>query len=341
MPIPVLLIGIGIAAGVVGTGGVIHGGYSRFKAKKTLKEAEKRNLINTENLQRVSEITCSTMDMLGTNELHVLSDFAIFSDLFKQIKNRPEFSKIDKFDISLPEISLKELNKISTGASFLIGSLGGSALGTAAGMAAAGATKATIVTFGKASTGIAIGSLKGVAASNATLAALGGGSIASGGGGIALGTTVLGVSSLGIAILIGGAIFGATGLKQNDKAEEIWLQMLENEREIIVISDYLISLQKEADSYNDILSKLYKLYRQQIELMQAIIDNHPGNISWEDLNDDERIIIENTILVVGVLYNMCKVQLVIESQDNDTNSINKVDIDNAKLEAESIIQRME
>lgn len=53
-------------------------------------------------------------------------------------------------------------------------------------------TTSAVMAFGAASTGTAISSLSGAAATNATLAWLGGGSLAAGGGGMAAGTAVLG-----------------------------------------------------------------------------------------------------------------------------------------------------
>ncbi|TRT83770.1 MAG: hypothetical protein EWV82_09400, partial [Microcystis aeruginosa Ma_AC_P_19900807_S299] len=58
--------------------------------------------------------------------------------------------------------------------------------------AASQGTLGLIGLFGTASTGTAISGLSGAAAWNATLAWLGGGSLAAGGGGMALGTVVLG-----------------------------------------------------------------------------------------------------------------------------------------------------
>lgn len=71
--------------------------------------------------------------------------------------------------------------------------------------------------LGTASTGTAIGGLSGVAATNATLAWLGGGSLAAGGGGMALGSMVLGGIIAGPALLIAGGIFGA---KSKNKIEQ-------------------------------------------------------------------------------------------------------------------------
>lgn len=68
------------------------------------------------------------------------------------------------------------------------------------------ATTATITgvsAFAHASTGTAISTLHGAAAHNAAMAWLGGGSLASGGGGIAVGTLVLGGISIGVGFAAG------------------------------------------------------------------------------------------------------------------------------------------
>lgn len=61
----------------------------------------------------------------------------------------------------LPQYNREELEQISIGAGVLLGGLGGAALGTAGGFAAAGATTAAVMALGTASTGTAIASLSG------------------------------------------------------------------------------------------------------------------------------------------------------------------------------------
>jgi hypothetical protein len=72
---------------------------------------------------------------------------------------------------------------------------------------------AAVGALGTASTGTAIGSLSGAAAHSATLAWLGGGSLASGGGGIALGAASLNFVTVGPALLVGGLVLNGRGGK--------------------------------------------------------------------------------------------------------------------------------
>ena len=90
--------------------------------------------------------------------------------------------------------------------------------GISAGIGTAVGTWALVSTYGVASTGTAIATLSGAAATNATLAWLGGGSLAAGGGGMAAGSVVLG----GIVAIPALALTGLfSHLKANKKIKEI------------------------------------------------------------------------------------------------------------------------
>ncbi len=101
----------------------------------------------------------------------------------------------------------------------LLGGAGGAAAGAAAGGAAAYATFTAASMLGTASTGAAISGLSGVAATNATLAFLGGGSLAAGGAGIAGGTLLLtGIVAAPAAILAVGGLLWMTRRNQKQEA---------------------------------------------------------------------------------------------------------------------------
>jgi hypothetical protein len=81
-----------------------------------------------------------------------------------------------------------------------------------------------VTALASASTGTAITSLSGAAATNAVLAFLGGGSLASGGGGIAAGAIVLGGITAGafasVGALTGGILLSAHGAKALTRAKK-------------------------------------------------------------------------------------------------------------------------
>ena len=207
-------------------------------------------------------------------------------------------------------------------------------MGTAGGFAASGATTAAVMALGTASTGTAISSLTGVAATNATLAALGGGSIAAGGGGMALGSAVLGGATLGVGLLVGGVIFSMVGSSISGKADKAYSQMLENEKVINKICKYLEELNVAAKNYYNDLNSANNVYNDQFRVMRYIVDSNKeadGTVDWRKLCEADKTTINNVVMLVGLLYHMCKVKLVKKTVGGEQiNTINTTDINEAR-----------
>ena len=160
MPLPLFLAIGAAAAGAAGAGATVHGAFKMKKANKIMKEAQERNQRNVARFETHNKITSESMDELGQMELTTLAQFEKFTDLIEQIQNRPEFKKYEKDGVEIPEYDPEELKKVSIGAGVLLGGLGGAAMGTAGGFAAAGAATAAVMALGTASTGTAIASLR-------------------------------------------------------------------------------------------------------------------------------------------------------------------------------------
>ncbi|MFI3212804.1 MAG: hypothetical protein R3Y24_05630 [Eubacteriales bacterium] len=337
MPLP-LFLGIGAAiAGAAGIGAGAHGAVKMKKANDTMKSAKEKHERNIARFETENKSTSREMDKLGKLELEILHSFSSFSDVFEQIKNRPTFENYSKAGVTLPKYDGEKLKQVSVGAGVLLGGLGGAGLGTAGGFAAAGATTAAVMALGTASTGTAIASLSGAALTNATLAALGGGAIAAGGGGMALGTTILGATTLGVGLLVGGVIFSFTGGKLSDKADEAWSQMKKAESQINTIFNYLIDLKKTANKYHGSLSTVNEIYQKHLNALTSIV-TMLGHTDWNTFTDEEKKITENTVLLVGLLYNMCKVEVVLKGKDkNEVNKINAAEVEKSISNANTVI----
>lgn len=250
--------------------------------------------------------------------------------MFEQIKNRLTFENYSKNGVTLPRYDGEELKEVSIGAEVLLGGLDGAGLGVAGGFAAAGATTAAVMALGTASIGTAIATLSGAAATNATLAALGG-------GGIVLGTTILGAATLGVGLLVGGAIFSITGGKLSDKADEAWSQMKKDEEKINNICNYLTELRSTSNNYYDTISDVNSIYQKHLKDFTNIVTMLEHK-DWNTFTAEERNVTENTVLLVGLLYNMCKVELVLKGKDdNDMNAINKSAIETSITNAKSVL----
>lgn len=322
MPLPLFILGGAAIAGALGIGAGVKGGLDFKNANDKLEEAKERHEHNTRELEKQNKKTISLMDEIGKKEMEILDDFKNFERVFEKIKNKPLFEEIIKDSINIIKPTKKEIQEVSIGAGILLGGLGGAVFGTAGGLAAAGGTTAAVMALGTASTGTAISALSGVAATNATLAALGGGALAAGGGGMALGATVLGAATAGVGLLVGGAIFALVGSSISGKADKAWEEMKKAENEISKIYSYLEDLYYYSSNFYEYLTKINDVYQVEFKKLTFIVDDLERT-NYSEYTEKERVILENVVSLVALLYNMCKTQLVKNTKNNDLNEINK------------------
>lgn len=220
MPLPLLFIGIAAVTGVSGVSKTIGAAMDQSNAKKLNQNSDERIENAALRLEELRRQCGEALDNLGKEKIFVLdNNVKRFLDTFKKIKNvdfqnSEGLEELSKFHVDSTDF--EELEEISSFASSMAkGSLmgiGGGALSAFGAYSAAG-------TLAYASTGAAISTLSGAAASNATLAFFGGGSIASGGLGVAGGTAILGGLVAGPALLIMGTIVGAKAGKNLEDAQ--------------------------------------------------------------------------------------------------------------------------
>ena len=340
MSISILLLGASALAGAAGVGGIAKGGSQVLKANSTMKELQAQHQQNLARLEKRNKECVRDMDKLGRKELEILKSFQEFSTVFEKIKNRPEFDKIQKQGVCLPQYDGEELKKASVGANTLLGGLGGAAAGTAGGFAASGAATAVVMALGTASTGVPIASLSGAAATNATLAALGGGSLAAGGGGMALGTTVLGAATLGVGLLIGGVIFGITGGKISSDAKKAQKEIEKETQQTEEICNYLLDLQGTANRYGRKLDEVGSMYHEHMEKLKWMVVMQ-GRADWDWYTEPEKQLVNNTALLVKLLYDMCKVELVQKSEEEDAmNTINTTGLEEQYQKVEQVTESL-
>lgn len=340
--IPVLL-GI-LAAAATGTGVYkgIDGAVKMSDAKDLLEKAKERHNKNVNRCTSINNETTKLMDSIGKMELEFHASFKTFSNYIEKIQSRPQFAEVKIGDVTLPKFDGKELEDASIGANVLLSASVGAGAGTLGGFAAAGATTAAVTALGTASTGTAITSLSGAAATNAVLATLGGGTLAAGGGGVALGSALLGGATLGIGLLIGGLIFSFSGDKLLEKADDAWEQMLKDEEKINKICDYLEELKNYAEKFYNSLSHAKAVYDRNLEYLRVILNRrYFRNVDWNDLSKDEKLCVENTIYLVGLLSKICKVKLVKNYESAETiNEVNIADINQSCNDCDAVLAQI-
>ncbi len=324
-------------SGISGAGGIALSAKSvvdSLNAAAVNRQTQFQNERNILRFQSVSEKLESSMEDLGKQRMVITKNFSAFISAFEKIHNKPEFSQSE--DAEFPQFDFDEIKNVSIIADAFLGATLGAVGGSALAAAAASGTTAAVMALGTASTGTKIATLHGAAATKAALAALGGGALSAGGGGIALGTLVLNVASLGVGVLFEGiamAYAGSIARKQADKAHQ---QMLDNGRIITDAINMQIRIANDCDGLRrvsvDLSNNIYKpLVMQLKELVKQKQD-------WNTFTEEERILVENNILIIQILhflnntplYRVTKVNDDGEVEDVEPNSDIKAAIKNAK-----------
>ncbi|MBD0421197.1 hypothetical protein H0H10_18905 [Streptomyces sp. TRM S81-3] len=217
--IPVILIGVGVATG---GSGVALGGKGIHDLKRSKARWEKAGQDYERRRARTEDALAATntaLKALGEQQEQAFVDVVVrMVDFLRHHERQVRESErllADGIDVTMTEIP--GLRGLDVDAVVWIGGVLGSA---AAGAGAGAEVAAAASSFGVASTGAAISGLTGAAAESATLAFLGGGALASGGGGMALGAAALNFVTFGPALLVGGLVFKGQGQKAIARARE-------------------------------------------------------------------------------------------------------------------------
>jgi|GEM_PF-1244417 len=312
LALPVLLKGAAVVAGTIGAATVIGGASDISEANKKMKEAEARNKKNIDEFRKVEDQTLAKMDAVGRLEVAVGKDFERFSNAYEQIRNCPKRSAKDLGE-GISKFNFEEIKITSVGAGALLGASVGSAGGAAFGVAAASGVNTAVLALGTASTGTAISTLSGAAATKAALAAIGGGSLAAGGGGMAAGAAILSGVTMGAGALVFGATLAFTGSKLLGKADEAQEAVLESEVQLNEAKGYLNRAYTVAEDLQRAITNAHKLYdinvRRFIELVSRKKD-------WNDYSFNEKLLVENNMLIVAILNKMISTPILKNNTHN-------------------------
>ncbi len=250
--IPLILGAVAVLTGGAGIIAGLDGMADREQAKEIAEDAQARHEYACEAIEEVREATQDLAAQYGEIKIAVKQNtIGRFIDLIERIGQTCSYQDrafVESFEGTKPQqISEYQADRLDA-----IGGMTAVKLGAVAGQS----TAALVGLFGTASTGTAIGGLSGAAAHSATLAWLGGGSLATGGGGMALGSLVLGGIALGPALLVGGFMLGSKGEKALTKAVEYQAKVDIEIDKIIAVEEFLQKVQDRICELGNLVNEL-------------------------------------------------------------------------------------
>ena len=300
-----------VGKGAVKLGKTISGvqAYQDAKAAKQLKlEADEiKSFIDKENEHRRQESN-EILEKFARVRLEALQNtvgkFLLYLDLISKKAKVKEYDFMTSIDIT-PE-QVKELETVNMNASTALSTLssaGGSAITAVMGI------PAIVTQIGAASTGIAISSLHGAAATNAVFAWLGGGSIASGGLGVAGGMAVLGAMTGIIALATASVVATAYFSKKNTEATQYLADVKELKAKMELGWTVLEGVNKRAIELQDLTLQLKDRCMLYLDQMTDIM-------SGFDPNNEEHVkIFQQTAIVIKSMSELAQVPIM----DDDGN----------------------
>ena len=219
---------------------------------------------------------------------------------------------------------LKELQSMATSMA------GGIASGAMAGAITAFGAYGAAGALATASTGTAIASLSGAAATNATLAFFGGGSLAVGGLGMAGGTAVLGGLVAGPALAVLGVVVGAKASANLEKAYSNLAKAREFREEMDAASSLCIGIRKRSAMFNRFLVSLNSIFEPLVYEMTKIIKTKGTN--YRKFSEHEKKVVAEAMAMAGAIKAILDTPILDEAGNLTPESDKMVEKTREKLE---------
>ena len=301
MPIPLAFIAIGAGAAALGIGKSAKASADQKDANATNEYAQDIVDHATKAAKQSRENSSKAIEDLGRKKIWVLDNSVeSFIHLFEQLHNveigeSVGMDELKKFRID--KRSFGELKQMSTMASSILGGVAG---GAAAGALAAIGAYGGAMTLGTcATTGTAIATLSGAAATNATLAFLGGGALSIGGLGVFGGTMVLGGLVAGPALAVMGFVVGAKADANKDAAYSNLAKARKYEEEVKTVQILCKSIRMRANMFERILIKLDAIFEPFTESLAQIIQTSGTDFSKYS-KDEKAVVAANLSLAKAI-----------------------------------------
>ncbi|MGQ0286758.1 chemotaxis protein [Pasteurellaceae bacterium 22721_9_1] len=335
MPLPFILAGAAVAAAGFGAKKGYDGYQIKSAAEAISKRATDKYEIHKNLFEEQSELTTKSLDKLGELQLQIGVDFKSFQEIAEELLNQVEKSQNKDLEINLPQHQLDKIADLSLSATEYLGQL---ATGAVAGTAAAYAVYGGVMAFAAASTGTPITALAGVAAHNAAMAAIGGGSIAAGGFGMAGGAMVLGAAVAAPIIAVAGWAYNSHAEKAKANAEKYASEVKDAIYKMCLSTKHLCETESYVSSLHKELERIYTVFKQYFEELKSINTLlKSGSINLDVVSDSLLLSIDNGYQVAAILTDIITTPLFKVKTDFSGNAIiNKDGIPEMELDKDNM-----
>ncbi len=314
MPLPFILAGVALAAAGYGVKKGIDALDADCEADEFIKKAESLKEEATKKAKSAQSDCKLAFVRFGEKKLRVLShSVSNFLDHFHRLnRSRITIEGINMQDIQGQVSDARKITNQYREVDFfdVSGAVAGSAIG---GVLAAYGAYAGVGMLASTAGGVAIAELSGVAATNATLAWLGGGALSVGGFGMVGGMAVLGGLVAGPALAILGAFSASKMEKKRDDAKAYLSQVEEAVKKADAIIDQFQAIEKMAKLFTRKITKCDALFFSLSQDAIATMKKHHYDTSRYDQEEKDQLCVAVSTLMT--LSAFLKVPIMDEHQN--------------------------
>lgn len=314
-------VGTIATTGAVGTANAVSGVNKRIKASDIKQEAMSDYHEERGKLEKTQNSTNKKLEELGELKVKAWGEgYPRFCEMYSKVKLPPN-SKGEvalEGNLSLTPEDLREIKALGIGIKEAVqtgaaGYVAGSLVGLAAQSGAA-----SMAVF--ASTGTAISSLSGAAATNATLAQLGGGALGSSAGalGVAGGKAVMTGLTAAPLLMVEGILFNVKGNKVLDSAYDIKWEADKAVGTMKSMESELRKLSRLSPKVQDELQQLYDVYLRLIVQAERTVERTTEYINFTAA---EKMNFQKTCLAIKLISVLSKQDLLDKAKEGEINKV--------------------
>ena len=275
MPIPFLLTGLGVAAGVIGAGGHLSAQETNEKAQKISNEAQVLYNTSKQSLDDAKKKTETSLEQLGYDKKHVLdTSMKQFLDNYEKIKHIQFKESVGIHELSkfqLDEQGAIQLRELSDSYSSTLAS---GAAGVAAGAAIALAASGSLGSLSIAGSYLAAGNL-GAATSIA-------------GNALSYGAAVTPLAAIVAPVVLFTGISASIEADENlEKARVMYAEAEAASEEMKISELQCEAIAKRSEMFDDLLNELDKMFSDCSGLLAGVLRKKEGVIFKKKLTTND------------------------------------------------------
>lgn len=315
MPIPFLLAGLGVAAGLIGAGGHLSAKETNEHAQRISENAQEIYNNAKRSLEVAQNKTEKSLVKLGYTKKNVLdssmNQFLNTYDKIKHIKVKESFgiNEISKFTIDQQgAIQLREMTNIYSSA-FASGATGVAA-GAAVALAASGALPIITGELALAGSALAAGEI-GMAAGFA-------------GSALSFGAAMTPLAAVAAPVILFTGISASMKADENlEKANVMYAEAKAASEEMKISETLCGAISERAEMFDDLLGDLNKMFAECSGLLSGVVSKKEGRIfkkklTSEDFTEEDFKLIAVTRALAGAVKSV--IDTPILSKDGNISS---------------------